>query len=85
MEAAWLAAVLVVPVFFNVYSTRVFEPDKIAVLRTLALACLAAWGIKAIEEGGLRRPEPGQLRAWFSQPLTLPVVALGVGASGYVF
>ena len=45
MEAAWLAAVLVVPVFFNVYYTRVFEQDKIALLRPLALACLAAWGI----------------------------------------
>ena len=35
MEAAWLAAVIVVPVFFNVYSSRIFEPDKITLLRTI--------------------------------------------------
>ena len=31
IEAAWLAAVIVVPVFFNVYSSRIFEPDLAAV------------------------------------------------------
>jgi hypothetical protein len=30
MEAAWLAALIVVPLFFDVYSSRIFEPDKIA-------------------------------------------------------
>ena len=50
MEAAWLAAVIVVPVFFNVYSSRIFEPDKITLLRSLALVILAAWLIKILED-----------------------------------
>ena len=54
MEAAWLAAVIVVPVFFNIYSSRIFEPDKITLLRSLALIVLAAWLVKLIEEGGIR-------------------------------
>ena len=29
MEAGWLAALIIAPLFFNVYSDRVFEPDKI--------------------------------------------------------
>ena len=43
IEAAWLAAVIVIPLFFNVVSSRIFEPDKISILRTLALVILAAW------------------------------------------
>ncbi len=52
MEAAWLAALIVVPLFFNIYSSRIFEPDKITLLRTLALVILAAWLVKLVEEGG---------------------------------
>src|SRR5574337_122300 len=37
IEAGWLAAVVVVPLFFNVYSSRVFEPDKLTTLRSIAL------------------------------------------------
>ena len=29
IEAGWLASAAVIPVFFNVYSSRVFEPDKL--------------------------------------------------------
>lgn len=29
LEAGWLLGVTITPVFFNVYSSRVFEPDKI--------------------------------------------------------
>ncbi len=54
MEAAWLAALIVTPIFFNVYSSRIFEPDKITLLRTLALVILGAWAVKLIEQGGAR-------------------------------
>ena len=54
IEAGWLLALVVTPLFFNVYSSRVFEPDKIALLRSLALIVLTAWLIKIIQEGGLR-------------------------------
>src|SRR4030042_363340 len=53
MEAGWLAALIVEPLFFNVYSSRVFEPDKLALLRSIALVMIATWIIKTIEEGRL--------------------------------
>jgi tetratricopeptide (TPR) repeat protein len=80
MEAAWLAAVMVAPLFFNVYSSRIFEPDKITLIRTLALVSLAAWLVKVIEEGGVhweRIPHgENRLKSLLRIPLILPVVAL---------
>lgn len=49
LEAGWLAAVILAPLFFNVYSSRVFEPDKISLVRSLALVMLAAWLIRRLE------------------------------------
>ena len=54
MEAAWLAAIILAPLFFNTYSSRIFEPDKITLVRTLALLIVAAWSVKLIDEGRLR-------------------------------
>ena len=51
IEAGWLAAVVVVPLFFNVYSSRVFEPDKITLLRSIAVLMAVAWLIKTMEQG----------------------------------
>jgi hypothetical protein len=42
IEAGWLAALIVAPLFFNVYSSRVFEPDKISLIRSIALVMLLA-------------------------------------------
>lgn len=82
MEAAWLAAVILVPVFFNVYSSRIFEPDKIATLRTLALIILVAWLVKLIDLGGVswkeRRPEESWLKQLAAYPLMLPVMAVAL-------
>jgi len=49
IEAGWLAAVIVVPLFFNVYSDRVFEPDKLTLLRSIALVMVVAWVVKMLE------------------------------------
>lgn len=82
MEAAWLAALILVPVFFNVYSSRIFEPDKIALLRTLALVTLAAWLVKLIEEVLAGRTQAANARSVFKfiiqTPLLFPVVSLAV-------
>ena len=51
IEAGWLAAVIVVPLFFNVHSSRVFEPDKISLMRSIALLMAVAWLVKAINDG----------------------------------
>jgi len=47
VEAGWLVAIIVVPLFFNVYSSRVFEPDKLTLLRSIALVMAVAWVINA--------------------------------------
>lgn len=82
MEAAWLAAVLLTPVFFNIYSSRIFEPDKLTLLRTLALVALAAWLVKFFEQGGPRweavSPAGGALRALGRIPLIAPVALFGL-------
>ena len=51
LEAGWLAALIIAPLFFNVFSSRVFEPDKISLVRTIALVMALAWLIK-IANGG---------------------------------
>jgi len=49
IEAGWLAALIVVPLFFNVYSARVFEPDKLSLMRSFALVMAGAWLVKWLE------------------------------------
>ncbi len=82
MEAGWLAAVILVPLFFNVYSSRIFEPDKITILRSLSLLVLAAWLVKTVELGGVRweRIDPGssRIKSLLRIPLVAPVLALAV-------
>jgi cyclophilin family peptidyl-prolyl cis-trans isomerase/tetratricopeptide (TPR) repeat protein len=50
IEAGWLVAIVVVPLFFNIYSQRVFEPDKLSLLRSLALVMSAAWLVRVVED-----------------------------------
>lgn len=50
IEAGWLVAIVVVPLHFNPYTSRTFEPDKVALLRTLAIVMVAAWLIIGIEK-----------------------------------
>jgi tetratricopeptide (TPR) repeat protein len=51
IEAGWLLALAVVPLFFNPYSERSYEPDKVAVLRSIVLVMLAAWLWKILSGG----------------------------------
>ena len=78
IEAAWLAAVILVPIYFNIYSSRIFEPDKIALLRSLALVILACWLIKSFSEGGIDWSglRSAGSRSILRMPLVLPVSAL---------
>jgi len=75
IEAGWLAAVIVVPLFFDVWSNRVFEPDKLTLLRSLALTIVAA-AIIVWAERGWPLPTLDGLRRGLSVPLVAPVVAL---------
>jgi tetratricopeptide (TPR) repeat protein len=81
IEAGWLAAVIVVPLFFNVYSARVFEPDKLSLLRSIALVMVVAWLVRLVERW-LRRDkslppeqESGVL-GFFRLPLVVPTLIL---------
>lgn len=82
MEAAWLAAVILVPLFFNVYSSRIFEPDKISILRSLAVLILLAWIVKLVDQGGVRweriEGENSRWKTFLKIPLVAPV--LGIAA-----
>ena len=59
IEAGWLAAAVFTPLYFNVYSSRVFEPDKISMLRNIVLMMLVAWFVKLIE-GALANRSAGK-------------------------
>ncbi|MBI2865626.1 MAG: tetratricopeptide repeat protein [Chloroflexi bacterium] len=75
IEAGWLAAAAVIPFFFDVYSSRVFEPDKLTMLRSIALIMAVAFIIKTIEA----LPADRSFSSWFrgfakATPVTAPVL-----------
>src|SRR5258707_539745 len=80
MEPSWLLGLVITPLFFDIFSSRVFEPDKITLLRSLALAALAAWLIKLIAERGPRfeasRSNFASLKGILRAPLVVPVLFL---------
>jgi Tfp pilus assembly protein PilF len=43
MEVTWLLALMSIPIYFNIFTSRVFEPDKITLFRSLALVMAVAW------------------------------------------
>ncbi len=77
IEAGWLAALVVAPLFFNTFSNRVFEPDKLHLVRSIALLMAVAWVIQLLDSG-LRRGE-GARGLWERvrrTPLVLPALVL---------
>lgn len=91
MEAGWLAAVLLVPLFFQTTTARIFEPDKMVLVRVIALMMAVAWVVRVIDirlaRGESASPyaddEPGFWRR--VAPLmwpTLVIVAATVLATG---
>lgn len=75
IEAGWLAVVIVAPLFFNIYSSRVFEPDKLTTVRSIALVMATAWLVKWLEER--RHPGSGVHISWRT-PLVLPTMLMVV-------
>ncbi|MEK7448412.1 MAG: O-antigen ligase family protein [Planctomycetota bacterium] len=51
IEAGWLAALIIAPLFLNFHSTSVVEIDKSSLIRSLALVMLVAYLIKLLETG----------------------------------
>ena len=76
IEAGWLVAVAVVPLFFNPFTNRSFEPDKIAALQVLVLVMAGAWLVTVGLKGKRSDDDPtGRL------PLAVLLPATAVGAS----
>jgi tetratricopeptide (TPR) repeat protein len=79
LEACWLAAIVVTPLFFNIHSERVFEPDKIALLRSLALLMAAAWVVKVVDQQAWRHLDqlrPSHPESIWRRPFALVVILL---------
>ncbi len=79
IESGWLAVLVVAPLFFNTFSNRVFEPDKIHLVRSIALVMAVAWLVQLID--GRLAGEAGEGGFWSrirSTPLVLPALILVV-------
>ena len=55
LELCWLSALILTPLFFNVHSDRVFEPDKLTLLRSLAVLTLVLLLVKFIDTQGWQK------------------------------
>lgn len=81
IEAGVLAAVVSAPLYFNIHSDRVFEPDKLTIVRSIAVLLAGIWLVRFIDQQGWK--DLNRLR-WKSEtaiwrvPFTLPVFLLVV-------
>ena len=80
IEAGWLAAIITAPLFFNIYSSRTFEPDKLTLLRSIALVMAAAWIVKVLETGSWKSETSNQRPASSNQ---LPASSFQLPASSF--
>ena len=82
IEAGGLAAVILLPAYMSIYSARIFEMSKSALLRSIALVMLLAWLVGAVErwqstrskeeDRGMLQQALGVLR----RPMVLPVLLI---------
>jgi tetratricopeptide (TPR) repeat protein len=88
LETGWLLAVILAPLFFNVYSSRVFEPDKLTIVRSIALMMVVGWLVKVIDgsawsapsaagpNGEAAPPQPSLWQRVSAVPLVVPTLLL---------
>lgn len=79
IELAVLAAIIIAPLFFNIHSDRVFEPDKLTLVRSLALFMTGIWLVGFIDRQGWDDLDWLRLRSETSiwrMPFVLPVFLL---------
>jgi|GEM_PF-1969977 len=79
MEATWLAVVISVPLYLNIWGDSI-QAEKDYLLRSFALILLAAWVAKLFCLAGLRIESHGREKAFGSSvhemPLIIPIIAL---------
>ncbi|MEK7309464.1 MAG: O-antigen ligase family protein [Planctomycetota bacterium] len=56
LEACWLAALVLSPLYMNIYTHRMFEPDKGTIIRSLALLMIVFYLIKLMETAKTAAP-----------------------------
>ncbi|OQY47800.1 MAG: hypothetical protein B6242_04065 [Anaerolineaceae bacterium 4572_78] len=80
IEAGWLAAIVGVPLFFNIYTARTFEPDKITLMRSIVTVMIFAWLIKLIEQGLTKSDTSFRERfiAWLKRPMIFPTLLISI-------
>jgi tetratricopeptide (TPR) repeat protein len=78
MEACWLAAAAIIPLFFNISSVRVFEFDKVLILRFLVILAVAAGLLKWIDGriSGTTNSVAVEQKPLAKHPLAIAVLAL---------
>lgn len=83
IEAGWLVAPIVAPLFFNMYSHRAFEPDKLYLLQSIALLIVVTWIIRFMDSHDIwnklwvQRIIRPNFKKWiFDIPLVLPALLL---------
>ncbi len=88
IEAGWLLALVVTPVFFNPHGAVSFDPDKAAVLQCIVVLMAAAWLVKVAAGGRAWRPvavrqAEGKPDSWPGTVAAIPLVvpAALIGAS----
>jgi tetratricopeptide (TPR) repeat protein len=74
IEASWLLALVVAALFFNVWSNRTFEPDKIVLVRSLALVAVMAWVMGVVERSGGERAPGRSLSEFLHRPMVAPAL-----------
>lgn len=84
IEAGWLAAIIIIPLYFNIYTQRVFAIGKACLLRSIVLLMVLAWVVSVAEnwkrdggqgeDVGLAR----QVLDFLKLPVVLPVVAFAI-------
>ena len=73
IEAGWLIAIILAPLYFNVNTYRIFDSDKVALIQVLVSVMGMAWLIKWLEQrGDALVHSPNKL----ATPLVLPTLAL---------
>ncbi len=79
LEAGWLVALIAIPLFFNIQSERVFEPDKVTILRSLAVVMFFVWSVRFVDQAGWRH---ARRLSWTEEdslwraPFVLPMAVL---------
>ncbi|MCL4534784.1 MAG: tetratricopeptide repeat protein [Bacteroidetes bacterium] len=76
VEMGWLMAIAATPIYFNIYSSRVFEPDKATILRSVAVFTAAAFLLAQLERRGGQSAAGDDQQGGLHRPLMVSALAL---------